>query len=383
MTTGFEKIPAVRRCNQAAVQHGFTVPWAALKAAQGQRCDKRRENAAMLQIAFFLLSISICVFSWIMIHDPRTLWSGISLLGMLLCSAAAMFFLLSEYANWLAEHELLMNILVALLLLTAGCVLMFPVILIVTLFVEGIKVIRHEGLRPSNLLTMLFSVLLYLYLAVWPVAGGLEKGRLGTKLYLFVSLSAAYMLSLMAIYLLSAALNLLHWKKRRGADYIVVLGAGVIGARVTPLLAARIERGIELLHSNPGAVLIMSGGQGPGEDIAEGEAMARYAEEKGVGIEKIIVEGRSKSTEENLLFSSGLMEKDRPKVVVVTTSYHVFRALLLAKQQGLKCVGFGAKTKWYFTLNALIREFIGYLSLTWKQHTVMAALIFIVITVAI
>ncbi len=337
----------------------------------------------MLQIAFFLLSISICVFSWIMIHDPRTLWSGISLLGMLLCSAVTMFFLLSEYANWLAEHELLMNILVALLLLTAGCVLMFPVILIVTLFVEGIKVIRHEGLRPSNLLTMLFSVLLYLYLAVWPVAGGLEKGRLGTKLYLFVSLSAAYMLSLMAIYLLSAALNLRHWKKRRGADYIVVLGAGVIGTRVTPLLAARIERGIELLHSNPGAVLIMSGGQGPGEDIAEGEAMARYAEEQGVGIEKIIVEGRSKSTEENLLFSSGLMEKDRPKVVVVTTSYHVFRALLLAKQQGLKCVGFGAKTKWYFTLNALIREFIGYLSLTWKQHTVMAALIFIVITVAI
>ena len=224
------------------------------------------------------------------------------MLGMLLCSAVTMFFLLSEYANWLAEHELLMNILVALLLLTAGCVLMFPVILIVTLFVEGIKVIRHEGLRPSNLLTMLFSVLLYLYLAVWPVAGGLEKGRLGTRLYLFISLFAAYMLSLMAIYLLSAALNLLHWKKRRGADYIVVLGAGVIGARVTPLLAARIERGIELLHSNPGAVLIMSGGQGPGEDIAEGEAMARYAEEQGVGIEKIIVEGRSKSTEENLLF---------------------------------------------------------------------------------
>ena len=357
--------------------------WVAVNAAQSQRCDKRSENAAMLQIAFFLLSISICVFSWIMIHDPRTLWSGISLLGMLLCSAVTMFFLLSEYANWLAEHELLMNILVALLLLTAACVLMFPVILIVTLFVEGIKVIRHEGLRPSNLLTMLFSVLLYLYLAVWPVAGGLEKGRLGTKLYLFVSLSAAYMLSLMAIYLLSAALNLLHWKKRRGADYIVVLGAGVIGTRVTPLLAARIERGIELLHSNPGAVLIMSGGQGPGEDIAEGEAMARYAEEQGVGIEKIIVEGRSKSTEENLLFSSGLMEKDRPKVVVVTTSYHVFRALLLAKQQGLKCVGFGAKTKWYFTLNALIREFAGYLRLTWKRHIFVAAAIIMIVTIAI
>ena len=335
----------------------------------------------MLIIALFLLVISICIFAWIMVHDPRTLWSGVSLLGVLLCWAVTMFFLLSEYADWLAEYDILMNILVFLLLLTVGFMLFFPVALIVTLFIEGIKVIRHEGLKPANLLTMLFSVLLYLYLAVWPVIGGLGKGMLGTRLYMFISFFAVYVLVLMAIYLLSAALNLLHWKKSRGTDYIVVLGAGVIGTRVTPLLAARIEKGIELLHSNPDAVMIMSGGQGPGEDIAEGEAMAKYAEQKGVGIEKIIVEGKSRSTEENLLFSSVLMEKGRPKVIVVTTSYHVFRALLLAKQQGLKCVGFGAKTKWYFTLNALIREFVGYLSFTWKQHVFAAAVIIVVVTV--
>lgn len=300
------------------------------------------------------------------------------LLGVLLCLAVTLFFLLSEYADWLAEHDLLMNILAALLLLTMGCVLVFPVILIVTLFIEGIKVIRHEGLKPANLLTMLFSVLLYLYLAVWPVIGGLEKGRLGTKLYVLISLSAVYVLALMAVYLLSAALNLFHWKKRRGADYIIVLGAGMIGTRVTPLLAARIDKGIELLHHNPDAKLILSGGQGPGEDIAEGEAMARYVEQKDVGLEKIIVEGKSTSTEENLLFSRELMEKSWPRVIVVTTAYHVFRALLLAKQQGLNCVGFGSKTKWYFTLNALIREFVGYLSLTWKRHVVVDVLFFII-----
>lgn len=332
----------------------------------------------MLKIALFLLGISIYIFAWIMLREPRTLWSGVSLLGVLLCSAVTMFFLLSEYADWLAERDLLMNILVALLFLTVGCVLVFPVILIVTLFIEGIKVIRHEGLKPANFLTMLFSVLLYLYLAVWPVIGGLEKGRLGTKLYVLISLSAVYVLALMAVYLLSAALNLFHWKKRRGVDYIIVLGAGVIGTKVTPLLAARIDKGIELLRYNPDAKLILSGGQGPGEDIAEGEAMAKYAEQKDVGLEKIIVEGKSTSTEENLLFSWELMEKSWPKVIVVTTTYHVFRALLLAKQQGLNCVGFGAKTKWYFTLNALIREFVGYLSLTWKQHVVVAALIFII-----
>ena len=337
----------------------------------------------MLKIAFFLLGVSICVFAWIMLREPRTLWSGVSLLGVLLCSAVTMFFLLTKYADWLAEHDLLMNILVALLLLMVGCTFVFPVIFIVTLFIEGIKVIRHEGLKPANLLTMLFSVLLYFYLAVWPVIGGLEKGRLGTRLYVLISLSAVYVLALMTVYLLSAALNLFHLKKRREADYIIVLGAGVIGTRVTPLLAARIDKGIELLHDNPDAVLIMSGGQGPGEDIAEGEAMARYAEQKGVDMGKIIVEGKSTSTEENLLFSRGLMSRDRSRVIVVTTAYHVFRALLLAKQQGLKCIGFGAKTKWYFTLNALIREFVGYLSLAWKHHAVVAALIFVVAAFAV
>lgn len=342
-----------------------------------------RRDKAMLKIALFLLSISICVFAWIMLHEPRTLWSGVSLLGVLLCSAVTMVFLLSEYADWLAEHDRLMSVLVALLLLAAGCALVFPIVLIAALFIEGIKVIRHEGFKPANLLTMLFSALLYLYLAVWPVIGGLEKGRLGTKFYVLISFTAAYVLALMAVYLLSAALNLLHWKKRREADYILVLGAGVIGARVTPLLAARIDKGIELLHYNPDAKLILSGGQGPGEAIAEGEAMARYAEQKDVGLDKIIVEGKSASTGENLLFSRELMEKSQPKVIVITTAYHVFRALLLAKQQGLKCVGYGARTKWYFTLNALIREFVGYLSLTWKRHAVAAALFFILLLFAV
>lgn len=103
--------------------------------------------------------------------------------------------------------------------------------------------------------------------------------------------------------------------------------------------------------------------------------MARYAEQKGVAPEKLVVEGRSSSTEENLLFSRELMEGDRSRVIVVTTAYHVFRALLLARRQGLECVGFGARTKWYFTLNALIREFAGYLRLTWRRHILILALI--------
>lgn len=69
------------------------------------------------------------------------------------------------------------------------------------------------------------------------------------------------------------------------------------------------------------------------------------------------------------------MEKENPNVILVTTAYHVFRALLLARGQGMKCVGYGAKTKWYFTLNALLREFAGYLKLTWKRHALVAGIL--------
>lgn len=125
----------------------------------------------------------------------------------------------------------------------------------------------------------------------------------------------------MSVYVISGFLNLIHIKKSKNFDYIVVLGAGIIGKRVTPLLASRIEKGISLLRKNPHAKIIMSGGQGEGEDIAEGEAMAQYAIDKGVNPERII------------------------------------------------------KTKWYFTLNALIREFIGYLSVKWKIHAAILGFI--------
>ena len=329
----------------------------------------------MWQFVFFIFFISICIFAGMMAREPRTLWSGVSFFLMMICLAVSLLFILSQYSEWLASHDVLVGVLVFLFILAVLCVIAFPGLLIIMFFVEGIKVIRYEGMKPSNLLSMIFSILLYVYLAVWPMIGGLEKNTLSTMFYVIISFSTLYILSLMAMYSLSAVLNLIHLKKNRNADYIVVLGSGIIGKKVTPLLAARIERGMELLHCNPNAVLIMSGGQGPGEDIPESVAMAAYAVDKGVDAERIIMEQKSVSTEENLLFSRKLMDKEAPKIVIVTTAYHVFRALILAKQQGIKCVGFGAKTKWYFTLNALIREFVGYLSLTWKKHALVIGIV--------
>ena len=325
----------------------------------------------MWQFALLIFIISSCLFAGIMLHDSRTLWSGVSFLFMMICLAVFLFFTVSQYAEYLAAHDFVIGILIVMFALATGSVIMLPAILILVFFVEGIRVIRHEGIKPATLLSMMFSVLLCIYLTVWPGIGNLGKNTMGKILYIIISFVAVYVLGLLAVYSFSAVLNLFHLKKKRNADYIVVLGAGIIGDKVTPLLAARIEKGIELLRYNPNAVLIMSGGQGPGEDIPESKAMAAYAADKGVDAEKIILEQKSVSTQENLRFSRELMNKQKPEIIIVTTAYHVFRALILAKQQRIRCKGFGAKTKWYFALNAFIREFAGYLSLTWKKHALV------------
>lgn len=338
----------------------------------------------MWQITLFIFLISLSIFAGIMLIEPRSLHSGASFFFTMMWLAVFSFFLLVQYADHLAAHKAIIFILFILFLFAIAFVIFLPGLLILLFFIEGIRIIRHEGLKPSNLLSMLFSILLFAYLFIWPKLGNLTKNTPGTVFYAIISFSAIYLLSLMAVYLLSALLNLIHVRKRQNLDYIIILGAGLAGKRITPLLAARIEKGIRLLRYNPNALLIMSGGKGAGEELPEGEAMASYALDHGIPPEKIIIEANSTSTEENLLFSQKLMHKNKPKIAVVTTAYHVFRALLLAKGQKIKCIGFGAKTKWYFTLNALIREFIGYLSLTYKKHAIIIGIFaFIVILIYI
>ena len=116
-----------------------------------------------------------CIFAAIMLHDSRTLRSGASFLFMMMCLAVLLFFILSEYAEWLAVHDLVIGILIVICILAVSSVVLFPTILILVFFIEGVRVIRHEGIKPTNLLSMLFSVLLCIYLVLFPVIGNLGK----------------------------------------------------------------------------------------------------------------------------------------------------------------------------------------------------------------
>lgn len=105
--------------------------------------------------------------------------------------------------------------------------------------------------------------------------------------------------------------------------------------------------------------MIVSGGQGDDEPVAEAVAMASYLTARGVPADRVLLEDRSRSTEENLLFSKEIMDRVRPgaRATIVTSDFHVFRTALLARQLGLRGQATGARVAGYYRANAMLREF--------------------------
>lgn len=123
-------------------------------------------------------------------------------------------------------------------------------------------------------------------------------------------------------------------REKRACRYLIVLGAQVSGSRITDSLKRRLDRAKEYLVQNEGALVIVSGGRGKGEDVTEAEAMASYLMENGIAKERIFLEDQSRTTKENLLFSATLMKETGSPVGIVSNNFHLYRALQYAKAAG-------------------------------------------------
>lgn len=149
------------------------------------------------------------------------------------------------------------------------------------------------------------------------------------------------------------------------ADYtekvVIVLGCGIRGERVSVGLAKRLNKVVEYHQRNPDAVIIVSGGQGPQEDISEALAMKRYLIDKGIDEDKIIMEDKSTSTITNFKYSHEIMNDmglPEDSVVFVTNAYHVYRGAYYAKKEGLTVNHLGTDIIWYTVPMNYMREML-------------------------
>ena len=321
--------------------------------------------------SFIVFVIFLLLFLSVLYFDRRNLFLGIFFIAT---GLSFIFYVMALITNNAAGNKFVYNLGVVLLVIAVVIFTLLPIVVVIMFLYNSFMLIRREGLRIGNLLSLATFFFLVGYFIYWPRVADYAYGNLTlSALYSYVGLVVLYFLCIAMSYLVSSVLNVINILPRK-IDYVVVLGAGLIGERVTPLLASRIRKGIKVYKANPGSKLIMSGGQGPDEIVSEAFAMKNYALEQGIDENDIILEDKSTSTEENIIFSKKFIPADK-SFAVVTNYYHVYRALVQARTLGFRCIGYGAPTKFYFSLNAFIREFIGYLYFKRKIHAIVLGML--------
>lgn len=141
---------------------------------------------------------------------------------------------------------------------------------------------------------------------------------------------------------------------------VIVLGSGIRGELLTQGLKNRLDAAIECYKENKELVIVVSGGQGPQEDITEALAMERYLLSQGIPQERIIKEEKATSTYENFVYSKALLDEhfgEDYSVAFVTNEYHIYRASSLARIAGLELVTHShSNTMWYTLFPSTFRE---------------------------
>ena len=287
------------------------------------------------------------------LRDPRS-FSNAVLLGLALALGAL------AAAHRLADTSGTIARLLEFAL--AALVAFGPVLVAGYLVLNGITMVRREGLRPANLLSLLAGLAIFGLIGLMIAALRAQSPDLTVSFAITVLLSG-YISFLLVSYVLYAFLYGRITGLRR-ADFVVVLGSGLNGDRVPPLLAGRLDRGLRAYQTLAGRreaspVVIVSGGKGSDERISEAEAMARYLIERGVPEDHVVREDQSRTTEENLTFSQAIMERSRSgyRCIIVTSNYHVFRAAIVARRLGVNGQVTGARTAGYYWPSAMLREF--------------------------
>lgn len=151
-----------------------------------------------------------------------------------------------------------------------------------------------------------------------------------------------------------------HRKTEEELDYLIVLGAWLKPSGPSMVLKMRLDTAYEYLIEHENTVVIVSGGQGSDEPDTEAQGMYDYLVDKGIEPERIIREGTSTNTNENIKNSSVYLKKESDKVGIVTNNFHVFRAVRIAKKEGIKNVwGIAAPSYLAQLPNNMFREFFG------------------------
>ena len=134
---------------------------------------------------------------------------------------------------------------------------------------------------------------------------------------------------------------------------IIVLGAKADGLSPSLSLKYRLDSAIKLLKVYPDLRVVVTGGKGIDEIATEASVQRTYLMEKGIDDERIFLEEKSSTTDENFAFAKPIIEKmGNNSIILVTNDFHILRAKIIAKINGYNDVYcMSAETPfWYYPL---------------------------------
>jgi len=214
-----------------------------------------------------------------------------------------------------------------------------------------------------------FSFTAYIFFGIagiilcYELIAALKKKRPKAAKVLFCILSIGLLLGGIAAVITGIPIAIAMKGSEEPCQYMIVLGAGINGSTPSLSLRNRLDAAYEYLTAHPETICIVSGGQGPGEDLSEALCMYKDLTAKGIAPERIWMEDKSTSTRENIAFSLALIEEKAgqcpTKAGILSSEYHLYRAGLVAKSQGLEMIGIPARTSWAaLRINYFLREIV-------------------------
>lgn len=150
------------------------------------------------------------------------------------------------------------------------------------------------------------------------------------------------------------------------ADVAIVLGAGTSNGEMSPVFQERVNHGVWLYQNGYVGRLILTGGVGQGNEKSDAYTAKQYAMAQGVPAEDILLEEQSVITQENIANAKKLMEEySFSTAIIVSDPLHMKRAMLMAKDYGIKAYSSPTPTTRYKSLRTklqfLVREEFFYL----------------------
>ena len=147
-------------------------------------------------------------------------------------------------------------------------------------------------------------------------------------------------LLLLCVYIAGAR----NWPARK-ADVAIVLGARVMpNGGMSTVLLHRTMLAQQMYEQGDVGAIIVCGGQGHDEPASEADTMGAYLIAHGVPEGRLFREDASTDTIENIRNSMRIMEEQGfSSATIITSDYHLTRALWIARDQGLMAYGAPAK----------------------------------------